>query len=186
MKIAITGHSQAIGKAIADVYSGAGHDIKGFSRGYGYDISLPQDRHRIVSEVTDCDVFFNNAYDFEGGDAFAQTEMLFDIWQQWQGQHKTIVNISSSVTTRWDLNLMPPRYRTAKVSLETAAEYLWNKNQWPFVSVISPCLTRNPRTCNLIDRHICDPIDLANMIYDVYQNSKFRVQVLKLESLPSA
>jgi len=186
MKISITGHSQAIGKAIADVYRSAGHDVLGFSRSNGYNISLPQDRHRIVSEIMDCDMFFNNAYDFEGGDAFAQTEILFDVWERWQDKHKTIVNVSSSVTSRWDLDLMPPRYRTAKISLETAAEYLWNKSPWPFVSVVSPCLTRNTRTSNQVDRHLCDPVELANMIYSVYQNSNFRVQVLKLASIPTA
>lgn len=186
MKIAVTGHTQAIGQSIADVYTNAGHEVVGFSRSNGFDISLKEHRHRIAAAVSDCDVFFNNAYDFEGGDSFAQTEMLFDIWEQWQGQHKTIVNISSSITTRWDLDLMSPRYRTAKCSLETAAEYLWNKNQWPFVSVVSPCLTRNPRTANLVDRHMCDPKELADLIYSTYQHSNFRVQVLKLASIPTA
>lgn len=89
MKIAITGHSKGIGKAIADVYHG--NDVKGFSRQNGYDITDSSTINRIIVESQDCDVFVNNAY---AGTAQVDIfERLLSIWKQ--DESKTIVNINS-------------------------------------------------------------------------------------------
>ena len=60
MKLAITGHTKGIGKAIADLYPNS----LGFSRSNGYDISKPEDVKLIIETTIemDCDVFVNNAY----------------------------------------------------------------------------------------------------------------------------
>jgi len=87
MKVAITGHTQGIGKAIAELYP----DHIGFSRSNGYDISVLTLREQIVSESSDCDVFINNATI----DHF-QTYMFTEIFNVWKNDpNKTIVNINS-------------------------------------------------------------------------------------------
>ena len=43
-KIAITGHTKGIGKAIADLYSKKNYEVIGLSRSNGYDMSSDQDK----------------------------------------------------------------------------------------------------------------------------------------------
>ena len=58
MKIAITGHTAGIGKAIAESCEAAGHEVVGFSRTTGY--HLFKDLELVVADAEDCDVFINN------------------------------------------------------------------------------------------------------------------------------
>ena len=62
MKIAITGHTQGIGQALATVFQQYGHDIIGFSRSNGFDISNADSRRAIIDQSQDADIFVNNAY----------------------------------------------------------------------------------------------------------------------------
>lgn len=87
MKVAITGHTKGIGKAIAELYP----DHIGFSRSNGYDISKSEHRASILSESQQCDIFVNNAYDQE-----FQIDMFDEIFDQWRNlESKTIVNLNS-------------------------------------------------------------------------------------------
>ena len=91
MKIAITGHSKGIGKAIADLYYT--DEVVGFSRSNGYDISDPTTTDRILINVLelDCDVFVNNAYH-----SVSQTTLFEGLLKHWNtNPSKTIVNINS-------------------------------------------------------------------------------------------
>lgn len=90
MKIAITGHTSGIGKALYDIYSEE-NEVLGFSRTNGYDISNNKIVNDIVQESLDCDVFINNAYY-----SIAQVNILNNLWNFWsRDKSKTIVNISS-------------------------------------------------------------------------------------------
>jgi hypothetical protein len=87
MKVAITGHTRGIGRAIAELYP----DHIGFSRSNGYDISIQTLREQIVSESSDCDVFVNNAHCLDN-----QTTMFEEIFDAWRNnKSKTIINIGS-------------------------------------------------------------------------------------------
>lgn len=89
MKIAITGHSKGIGKAIAEHYSD--HTVLGFSRSNGYDITNNADTNNIVRESIDADVFVNNAYS-----GLSQLDLFEKIYTRWRGcEDKTIVNVVS-------------------------------------------------------------------------------------------
>lgn len=89
MKIAITGHTKGIGKAIADLYYT--DEVIGFSRSTGYDISIPDVQNLILNESLHADIFINNAYsDFSQCDLFLK---LYDLWKN--DSLKTIVNINS-------------------------------------------------------------------------------------------
>lgn len=94
MKIAITGHTSGIGKALYLHYSNAGHELIGFSKSSGYDIANSEVRERICYLADECDMFVNNAYNnFDD----SQLEMLKLMANSWQNSDKLIVNISS----RW-------------------------------------------------------------------------------------
>lgn len=90
MKVAITGHTRGIGKAIFDELSKRSYQVHGYSRSNGWNISLQEIRTQIVNETLDFDVFINNAYY-----PMAQFELLKLLVNQWQGTKKLIVNVGS-------------------------------------------------------------------------------------------
>jgi NADP-dependent 3-hydroxy acid dehydrogenase YdfG len=93
MKLAITGHTKGIGKALKELIEQHGHEVIGFSSTTGYDISSESDRIRILDRVKDFDVFVNNAYTPQG-----QTLLLKSMIDLWQGSSNTIININSKAT----------------------------------------------------------------------------------------
>ena len=108
MTIAITGHTSGIGEALYNHFSGRTNtsmrtfftDCIGFSRSNGYDIKLTKSRQDIISQLSNVNVFINNAH---GG--FAQAEMLKDVFDAWQYTDKHIINIGvDKVDVRtWEL-----------------------------------------------------------------------------------
>ncbi len=116
MKVAITGHTRGLGFSISSLYT----DVKGFSRGNGYDIELQDDRTRIIAECNDCDVFINNAHS-----GFGQQFMLYDLWESWKGKEKIIINIGS-VAADHARNVSYPyfKYAIQKQALESASMWM--------------------------------------------------------------
>lgn len=113
-KIAITGHSGGLGKAVWQIFSGPPFLLQGYSRSNGWDIYLPYD---ICEHAKDCDVFINNAY---GG--WQQIHLLHRMHEMWHDQPKMIVNISSSYQDR---NVPGPNHYTVhKAALDKAVHQL--------------------------------------------------------------
>jgi NADP-dependent 3-hydroxy acid dehydrogenase YdfG len=90
MKVAITGHTRGIGKALVKSFSDSAFETIGFSRSNGYDITDENVISKILEEISDCDIFINNAYAPRN-----QTMLLEKVTEQWTGTDKVIVNISS-------------------------------------------------------------------------------------------
>lgn len=131
MKVAITGGTAGIGLALAKMFEANGHEVLALSRRNGYNIrSLP----KVAGVIDSCDMFINNA---QAG--FAQTELLFEVWRRWEGQQKTIVNISTQMT---DMKLPPKKewdeYLVQKKALEIAEDLLTERNVWPKQIMIRP------------------------------------------------
>ena len=182
MKIAITGNRNGIGESLSNIFKAHGHTVVGFNRSNGFDISIPVSRQTIVELSADADIFINNAYSIDH--PFAQTEMLFDIWESWQGQKRTVVNITSSITERWQNTFRELRYRTAKQSIEDACEFLWNKEPWPHLMRVAPCKTSTPRTAGAPDTNMANPDEFAKLVYHALMQTNFRVQTLNLAVNP--
>jgi len=131
MKIAITGHSAGIGQALSTIYTEQGHEVVGISRRNGYNIrSIP----RVVGMIESCDVFINNAQV-----GFVQTELLWEVWNRWRGQNKTIINISTQMTN----NSVAPReewdqYIIQKKALELAHTQCQERSPLPKLILIKP------------------------------------------------
>jgi NADP-dependent 3-hydroxy acid dehydrogenase YdfG len=134
MKIAITGHTAGIGQALASIYQAQGHEIVGLSRRNGYNIrNLP----KLVEMIKPCDVFINNA---QAG--FAQTELLFAVYQAWQGQAgKKIINISTMMTSE-PVSTLPgvnmTEYYIQKQALEESIRQLRYLHNWPKLCLVKP------------------------------------------------
>jgi len=119
VKIAITGHTGGLGQAIFKVAELGGHKVLGFSRTNGFDISNPSVRNEIVALVKDCDVFINNAFNWQDS---SQLEMFFDIFSTWKEMpDKTIVNISSRAPEFFELPNVTLKYGVYKGALDLAA-----------------------------------------------------------------
>ena len=120
MKIAITGGTAGIGLALGNIYEVQGHEVVRLSRRNGYNIrSVP----KVADAIASCDMFINNA---QAG--FAQTELLFQVCNRWQGlANKTIISISTAMAAMpicpmTGLDMM--EYRVQKVALEEAMRQL--------------------------------------------------------------
>lgn len=91
MKLAITGHTKGLGLAIYNHFKGD-HEILGFSRSNGFDISSLVCRQQILEALENCDIFFNNAYNNFDNSQFI---LLKEVFTLWKNSNKIIVNISS-------------------------------------------------------------------------------------------
>ena len=88
MRIAITGHTKGIGAACYLRMVSNGHEVFGFSRSNGNDVSKEQTWQSIID--TDVDVVINNAYHDSG-----QYNLLKYVFSKWKDKEKTIINIGS-------------------------------------------------------------------------------------------
>lgn len=131
MKITITGGTAGIGLALSKQFESNGHEVIPLSRRNGYNIrSLP----KVAAIIEPCDMFINNAQV-----GFAQTELLFEVWRRWEGQQKTIINVSTEMTSL----ILPPKqewdeYLIQKKALELAEDLLTKRNIWPKQILIRP------------------------------------------------
>ena len=138
MKIAITGHTAGIGQAFTKILEPRGHEIVGISRRTGDNIRRIEHTANLIEP---CDMFINNAQS-----QYAQTELLYAVWQRWQGKEgKYIWNISTQMTEQpingtpdGQNDLTMSQYRNQKLALEEATKQLRFKNAWPAISIIRP------------------------------------------------
>lgn len=131
MKIAITGHTAGIGQALSNVLQSRGHEIIGISKRDGYNIRVTP---KITKIIDPCDLFINNA---QAG--YAQTELLFSVWEQWKDQsNKHIWCISTMMTTNPTTDADRISYRNQKIALEDACYQLSSKCHYPSISLIRP------------------------------------------------
>jgi NAD(P)-dependent dehydrogenase (short-subunit alcohol dehydrogenase family) len=89
-KIAITGHTQGIGKAVVDLCK-HDYEILGFSRATGHNLLKPGVVERIFEEAKDCDIFINNAFSTD-----AQMKLFDLFYNYWKDDvTKFIINVNS-------------------------------------------------------------------------------------------
>ena len=117
MKVAITGHTSGLGKALFDLFS-IGNQVTGFSRSNGYDI---RNFKKIVDRIHGYDVFINNAYD-----KYSQIDLLREVFLIWQDQPKTIINISSLASSNLKsfITKQVSQYSVHKAALDSQVHQL--------------------------------------------------------------
>lgn len=112
MKYAVTGTSQGLGKYLAERYN-----AQCFSRDFGYDITTKNGRQHIVEDA-DFDVFINNARS-----DFAQTELLYDLYNRFKDEDKLIISIGS-FGKEYYIRDKPYKYGIEKLALNEASKQL--------------------------------------------------------------
>tara|TARA_B100001027_G_C16252689_1_gene325265 strand:+ start:81 stop:617 length:537 start_codon:yes stop_codon:yes gene_type:complete len=116
MTIALTGHTEGIGKAI---YEELDNEVLGFSRSNGYNITNKEDRIKIINESMDCDVFINNAHQ-----GFGQVELLMELFDTWRMENKLIINVGTDSVPAVAWNVVHQQYPIEKASLHSAVDLL--------------------------------------------------------------
>lgn len=132
MKIAITGHSKGLGKALFEFLSQK-HKIIGFSRSNGYDIKSPGDRKKIIKESKDCDVFINLVHNY-----YHQTDLLLELHKSWKGLQKYIINIGTSAVDNGDFGIgdyQLSEYKVQKTTLVDMITTLKKSFQYPILKL---------------------------------------------------
>lgn len=116
-KIAITGHTRGFGKFL---YNKLMHDnsVIGFSKSTGTDITNKTERREMIQKIHDCDVFINCAQS-----DFAQTELLYELFHEWQNLKKMIINIGSNARD-FTSRERPYKYSVEKSALNLASKQL--------------------------------------------------------------
>lgn len=157
MKVAITGHTKGIGRAVADLFYT--DEVIGFSRSNGYDISIHDNINRIVSESAGCDVFVNNAY-YD----FAQCELLEAMFEQWKHDpSKTIVNIISRA--RYGLSKAKFYAQTKMELYSHAKNMMFNPEKRCRIININPGYVKTDMVSHVPETtKMLTPEQLANMI----------------------
>jgi NADP-dependent 3-hydroxy acid dehydrogenase YdfG len=138
MKIAITGHTAGIGQAFAKILADRGHEIVGLSRRHDNNI---RNTAKIAEKITHCDIFINNA---QAG--YAQTELLYAVWQAWQDQPGKHIWCIGTMMTQSPVdqavpgqsNISMSQYRNQKIALDDAIAQLRNKKHMPVITMIRP------------------------------------------------
>ena len=161
MKIAVTGHTKGIGRAIYDKLA-LSHEVTGLSRSNGYDIA---NINQIIDIVQHHDVFVNNAC--QGTD---QEKLLIALYDLWTTKDKIIINIGSAVTVypriEIQLDTQPWAYRDQKIALtDTFRRLAWNGGKCRLV-LINPGATdtnmiKHLECTKILPKEIANAVDLV-------------------------
>ena len=134
MKIALTGHSKGLGKALFNKLS-LTHETLGFSRNNGYDIKNPDNRKKIIKESKDCDIFINLVHNY-----YHQTDLLLELHKSWKGLQKYIINIGTSAVDDENFGLNDYQlleYKVQKTTIVDMITTLKKSFQYPILKLYS-------------------------------------------------
>lgn len=162
-KIAITGHTRGIGRALYQVFSN-NNQVVGFSSSNGFDISIEQVRNNILSQCKDYDIFINNAYDPVG-----QLDLLKKLIELWEGKNKLIINMSSKlVFYPGPTNEFFDQYINSKKEQNNVCSKRFYSDN-PKVLNIMPGLVETDMSKVFTSKKM-DCAHLANFVYDIVKH----------------
>jgi len=124
MNIAVTGHTQGLGKAFLDYYRSQGHRVTGFSRQTGFDLRDWSDMQRLLDQTKDFDLVISNAKP-----DFFQTVFLYEMAKR-PDRASRIISIGSCIV---DNEVGPEQdlginlYKTQKIALQDAHRQIVKK-----------------------------------------------------------
>lgn len=168
MKIVITGHTRGLGKSLAEEFTNHGHEVVGFSRSDGNDISLENVRAEILNELKDSDVFINNAYDPIG-----QTLLLEKSIDLWNTYDKFIINIGSKCTTSFFKEIKNlyvknfiTQYTDEKIKQETLIKSRL-RYSFPKILNVVPGII-DTEMSEMITGNRLHPNDISKLVYQMF------------------
>lgn len=181
-KIAVTGHTSGIGNLIYSNYN-----CRGFSRSNGYDLSSSDTIDRMLLEVEECNIFINNAFPYIDETNYKhmhiQTQLLYEIYNNWKYENKLIINIGSNTTDGIKKDVWP--YSAAKESLEKASEQLTYHSGNCYVSLLKLGFVETDRIVKNFPKEPKLPLtSLTKSINFIIDNWQSNVKVKELSLIP--
>jgi short-subunit dehydrogenase len=171
MKIAVTGHTQGLGKSLYKELVKQDHDVLGLSLENGYDIN---NISNIIDAIESSDCFINNAQD-----NFKQTELFLALSKKWLNvPGKKIINIGSLIlslpTTPYD-SWHDIVYYTQKKALAESVKQVRNlKYNWPKICLINPGPLQTEHTSGM------DTDQFAQEVLRIITNSNFAIEEISI------
>lgn len=147
MKVAITGHTNGIGLAIAEIFTENGHNVSGYSRSNGWDLTEDGARKKFIEELVakDFDCFINNAYPYpkeyggaRGLHGFMQVELLNLAWLQWKNKEGKIIATTSSNASHPIVRSFYSPYSIHKNAIDNTSDQLKVLAEWPHIITLRP------------------------------------------------
>ena len=163
MKIAITGHSEFLGKELFNALKNE-YEVFGFSRSNGYDL---ENYKSFINEINDLDVFINNTYH-----PIYQQKLFEELFEMWKYENKTIFNILTSAIFNGGSD---DTYRESKVNLQKSSINLINNNHDKKLRVVN----LYPNTLEHNKRYAFNKVKFSE-IYDVIKFQLSLPQSLEL------
>lgn len=133
MKVAITGHTQGLGKKLYEYFIERGDEVIGISRTTGYDIS--KDIDKIVEISSSCDLFINNTY---------KENYQLEILKKIENNVKNIIVCGS--TSRMYTEIITSDYAKHKQKLAEACRLISIKPKGPNVLHLDMSYIFNPES----------------------------------------
>ena len=167
MKVAVTGHTAGLGRALAEAFRARGDQVLGLELPAGD----PDQRERLARAAADCDLFVNARADGPAGRGEGQLQLLFLLARLWQGLDKTIVNLGSREGERRDPapNGGPAGAPVYQRALDAACQQLFNRgDQRPRVVNVRPGPVEGESPCDLGGPAL-DPGDVARAVFWVLE-----------------
>lgn len=161
-KIAITGHTQGLGKILFNLYQKNQYEVYGASRSNGFDFNVPNNIHRFLEDIETYDILINNA------PGQFQSDIFQDIYRKWQGKKKVILNVGSR-TTQFSVS-KAMQYGAEKAHLDfltRSAQHFGT--QYPYVLLIRPGFFGGVRSQNKEGPKV-DPKYIADVIKFMIDN----------------
>lgn len=181
MNIAITGHTSGLGALLKERYEALGHNVQGFSRSNGFELTLPGCVDIAVRNMVhpgyQCDIVFNNAPGFFQRDVF---------WQLVNAAHVSkpmvIVNISS-FASRYGPS-KSPLYASDKAALDSITmSYQLSGQRWPAALLVRPGYFTGKRSEHKQDRKVDVErvADIIMMAADAAYQDQYRINEITIQ-----
>jgi NADP-dependent 3-hydroxy acid dehydrogenase YdfG len=168
MKIAITGDTKGIGLATATLLRSQGHDVVGFSRHNGWDLTDKTTREEFISTLDsgDYDCFINNAYPhkfYKSMEGYFQVELLNQAWLLWEKKENKMIVCIGAATSDSTKNYFHP-YSIHKKALDDTCNQLRNIRECPHIINIKPTYVDTQVISHLTNVKKSTPNEVAELI----------------------
>ena len=144
MKVAVTGHTRGVGKAIYDYFQAEGHEVLGFSRSNGYDLTDDSRKNAALTEILNCDIFVNNAFvsfkDPIHHKSYLPVEMLFEVHKEWMNNKNKKIIVMGSLASSMvgTIGYEYGGYQIHKYAIDRACWLLTQSSVYPYIHLLKP------------------------------------------------
>lgn len=155
-RVVITGHTRGIGSALTAYFKEKNWTVNGFSKSQGMDISASSTQDKILEACQDAHIFVNNAHS-----DFAQVELLYKVFDQWQDENKWIINLCTDMVPANQWEVVYKQYSVEKIALHSA----------------SVQLQQQKRKCRILN------LRLNHVSTDTYESNDQSIKQLELKDM---